>query len=162
MFYIPCKNQLYKISFTNLILRAKSSFLFYKDWKLRGPSFWKYLSNIRIYESDPPTCGQAGVEGHTEVWRIYRDTPEHRRPDDISSARSGRTVTDSSCSALELHRWNEPERWTRVWRRQCSPFAGNVPKNEDGLTSIIILFNLGLLPFLLICRGSNLNLIWIQ
>lgn len=76
------------------------------------------------------TCVQAIAVGHMEVWRIYRDTPGHRRPENMSSARFGRMLTDSNCSVLELHRWNDPEKWTRVWRQQCFPSVGNFPKNN--------------------------------
>ncbi|TNN67181.1 hypothetical protein EYF80_022598 [Liparis tanakae] len=47
---------------------------------------------------------------HMEVWSIYRDTPGHRRPGNMWSARPERTVTDSSCSAPGSRRWTETGR----------------------------------------------------
>lgn len=110
------------------------------DWKVRGHyKQYRLLKCLKKLQWIWSTCVPVVTVGHTEVRRIYRDIPGHRKLDNMPSAQTGMTGTDSSYSALETHRWNEPERWTQVWRQQCSPFLGNFPKNENEVLSFILL-----------------------
>lgn len=101
-----------------------------KGWIRSYLSFSSISNNKKVKNYAWFTYVQVAAVGHMEVWMICKDTPGYSRLDNTSSAQAGRMVTDSSCFALESHRWNEAERWTQVWRRQGSPFVGNSPEKK--------------------------------